>query len=143
MGMHAWHIMKEKISVGPDTKAQEVALKMISSGLPAIPVVDDTLEVLGMATEFAVLGAIRAGLDLDTITAGAMMVKTPLITDINTPLDDLVGMLLANNCCSVVALVNNNKYAGLVSRGMLMDIFTSPHYTRFSQKDRKGRFACL
>ena len=54
MAMQAWHIMREKISVGPDTPVQEVAHKIISSGLPAIPVVSETLEVLGMASEHAV-----------------------------------------------------------------------------------------
>jgi len=35
MAIQAWHIMKEKISVTPETTAQDIALKMISSGLAA------------------------------------------------------------------------------------------------------------
>jgi predicted transcriptional regulator len=143
MAIQAWHIMREKISVGPDTPVQEVTHKIISSGLPAIPVVSETLEVLGMASEHAVLGAIRQGLDLERITAASIMVKTPITAEITTSPDELIQMMLANNCCSVITIVNNGKYAGVVSRHMLMDVFTSPHYSRFAQKDRKGPFVCL
>lgn len=143
MGLQAWHIMREKISVGPDTSAREVAHKMISSGLPAIPVVSETMQVLGMTTEHAILGAIRQGLDLEQITAASIMIKTPITADITTSPDDLIQMMIVNNCCSVVTIMNNGKYAGAVSRHMLMDVFTSPNYSRFAQKDRKGPFVCL
>ena len=100
-------------------------------------------EVLGLATEHAILGAIRQGLDLEQLTAATLMVKAPLIADISTSPEELIQMMLKNNCCSVVTIVNNGKYAGVVSRHMLMDIYTSPHYARFAQKDRKAPFVCL
>jgi predicted transcriptional regulator len=143
MTIQAWHIMKEKISVTPETPAQDVALKMISSGLAAIPVVNDRQEVVGLATENAILGAIRQGLDLEQLTAAILAVKAPLTTDISTSPGDLIQMMLLNNCCSVVVIVNNGKYAGVVTRHMLMDIHTSPYYARFAQKDRKAPFVCL
>jgi predicted transcriptional regulator len=143
MAIQAWHIMREKFSVRPDTSAQEVAHKIISSGLPAIPVVNESLEVLGMATEHAILGAIEQGLDPEHVTAASIMVKTPITADITTSPDDLIRMMQANNCCSVITIMNNGKYAGIVSRHMLMDIYTSPNFPRFAQKDRKGPFLCL
>ncbi|OGW41595.1 MAG: hypothetical protein A2010_18490 [Nitrospirae bacterium GWD2_57_9] len=143
MAIQAWHIMKEKISVTPETTAQDIALKMISSGLAAIPVVNDRQEVLGLATEQAVLGAIQQGLDLEQFTAASLAVKAPLTADITTSPDDLIRMMVKHNCCSVVTILNSGKYAGVVSRHMLMDIYTSPHYARFAQKDRKAPFVCL
>lgn len=143
MAMHAWHIMKEKISVRPDTTAQDVALRLISSGLPALPVVNDDQDVLGMATEHAVLNAIRQGLDLERVTASGIMIKAPITADIDTSPDELIRMILQHNCCAVITIVKEGKYAGVVSRNMLMDIYTSPHYSRFAQKDRKGPFVCL
>jgi len=143
MAIQAWHIMREKISVGPDTSAQEVAHKLISSGLPAIPVVSNTQEVLGMATEHAVLGAIQGGLDLGQITAGSIMIKTPLQADAATSPDELISMMQVNNCCSVITIVKNGKYAGVVSRHMLMDVYTSPNFPRYAQKEKKGPFVCI
>jgi predicted transcriptional regulator len=141
MSAHAWHIMREKISVGPDTNAREVTMKIISSGLAAMPVVDDNRELLGVVSENAILDAIRDERDLDSIPASTIMVPAPIITDADTPTKELIGLLL-KSCCSIVVVVKENKYVGVISRHMLMDIFTSPHFSRFSAKDRKSPFAC-
>ena len=133
--------MKEKISVGPDTTVREVAMKIISSGLAAMPVVGNNHEVLGVVSENAILDAIRNEQDLEGIPASSLMVPAPIIADAGTPTDELINLLL-KSCCSVVTVVKDNKYVGVVSRHMLMDIFTSPHYTRFAAKDRKAPFAC-
>ena len=134
--------MKEKISISPAATGQEIALKMISSGVAALPVLNGAQEVLGIATEQAILGAVHQGVDLEQITAATLLVKAPLIADISTTPGELIQMMLNNNCCSVVLIVNNGKYAGVVTRHMLMDIYTSPHYARFAQKDRKAPFVC-
>ena len=69
MNISAWHVMREKIKVGPDTTAREVTMKIISSGLAAMPVVGDAQEVLGVVSENAILDAIREGQDLESIPA--------------------------------------------------------------------------
>ena len=141
MTISAWHIMKEKISVGPDTTAQEVAMKIISSGLSAMPVTGSSHEVLGVVSENAILDAIREKRDLETIPASQIMVPAPIIADAATSTDDLVNLLL-KSCCSIVVVVKDEKYLGVVSRHNLMDVFTSPHFSRFAAKDRKAPFAC-
>jgi predicted transcriptional regulator len=141
MGICAWHIMREKISVQPDTTAREVTMKIISSGLAAMPVVGDSQEILGVVSENAILDAIREGQDLENILASKIMVPAPVIADAGTSTDDLMNLLL-KSCCSVVMVVKDKKYVGVVSRHMLMDIFTSPHYLRFAAKERKAPFAC-
>ena len=141
MGISAWHIMKEKISVNPDTTAREVAMKIIASGLAAMPVVDDHRELLGVVSENAILDAIREERDLEGIQASSIMVPAPIIVDADTPTKELINLLL-KSCCSVITVVKEKKYVGVISRHMLMDIFTSPHYSRFAAKDRKAPFAC-
>lgn len=143
MAVQAWHIMQEKISVTPDTSTQEIAHMIISSGLPAIPVVSETMDLLGMVTEHAILGAIRQGLDLQEITAASLMIKTPIIADVTASPDDLIHLMMVHNCCSVIAIMNRGKYAGAVSRHMLIDVYTSPRYARFAQDDSKSPFVCL
>ena len=141
MGICAWHIMREKISVQPDTTAREVAMKIISSGLAAMPVVGDNQEVLGIVSENAILDAIREDQYLESIPASKLMVHAPVIADAGTSTDELITLLL-KSCCSVVTVVKDKKYVGVVSRHMLMDIFTSPHYVRFAAKERQAPFAC-
>lgn len=141
MGICAWHIMKEKVSVGPDATAREVAMKIISSGLAAMPVVDKENVLLGVVSENAILDAIRSKEDLEAIPASKITVPAPIIVDANAPTDELINLLL-KSCCSVITVVRDGKYVGVVSRHMMMDIFTSPHYARFASKDRKAPFAC-
>jgi predicted transcriptional regulator len=142
MAIAAWHIMREKISVAPDTTAREVAMKIISSGLAAMPVVDGNRVLLGVVAENAILDLIREEWDLDSIQASAVMVPAPSIADAATSTYDIISLLL-KSCCSVVAVVKDGKYVGVISRHMMMDIFTSPNYSRFASKDRKAPFACL
>ena len=142
MAIAAWHIMREKISVAPDTTAREVAMKIISSGLAAMPVVDADRKLLGIVTENAILDLIREEWDLDSIKALTVMVPAPSVADAATSTHDIISMLL-RSCCSVIAVVKDDKYVGVISRHMMMDIFTSPNYSRFAAKDRKAPFACL
>jgi len=142
MGIAAWHIMREKISVAPDTTARETAMKIISSGLAAMPVVDVERKLLGVVSENAILDAIREERDLENIKASAIMVPAPSIADATTSTQEVMALLL-KSCCSVVAVVKDGKYVGVISRHMMMDIFTSPNYPRFASKDRKAPFACL
>ncbi len=142
MGITAWHLMKEKISVGPNATARDVAMKLISSGLAAMPVVNENQELEGVVSENAILDAIRGKLDLDAIAASTITVQAPIVADAGTSPEDLVALLL-KSCCSVVTVVKEGKYVGVVSRHMLMDIFTSPNYDRFASKDRKTPFQCL
>jgi len=142
MAIAAWHIMREKISVAPDTTAREVAMKIISSGLAAMPVVDADRKLLGIVTENAILDLIREEWDLDSIKALTVMVPAPSVADAATSTHDIISLLL-KSCCSVIAVVKDDKYVGVISRHMMMDIFTSPNYSRFAAKDRKAPFACL
>ncbi len=52
MEISAWRVMREMISVAPDTTARKAVMKITSSGLPAMPVVDDNREVLGVVNEW-------------------------------------------------------------------------------------------
>ncbi len=143
MSINAWHIMKEKISVGPDTPALEISNRMTSSGFPGLPVVNESQELLGMVNELHILEAMQKCDDLETATAKQLMIDPPLVADANSTPEELISMQLANRCCAVIPIMRNGKYVGLVSRHLLMEVLTSPYYARFSQKDRKGPFVCM
>jgi predicted transcriptional regulator len=117
-------------------------MKIISSGLAAMPVVDKDHTLLGVVSENAILDAIRSKESLDGIPARKITVPAPIIVDADTPTDELINLLL-KNCCSVITVVRDGKYVGVVSRHMMMDIFTFPNYQRFASKDHKAQFQCL
>lgn len=141
MSLRAKQIMKERISVGPDTTVQEAARKMMSYGQPGLPVVNDRMEVVGVVTEFNVLGAIREGMKLDTITVKRIMAEKPLTADSETPSKDLIPMMLLNNF-TFIPIVSRNKYVGMVSRQSIMDACVSPDYNEFSFREQKELCSC-
>ena len=141
MALRAKQIMKERISVGPDTSVKEAARKMTSYGQPGLPVVNDKMEVVGVITEFNVLGAIREGMKLNTITVARIMTTDPTTADIETPGEDLIQMMLLNNF-TLIPIVNKNKYVGMVSRHSIMDACVSPDYNEFSFSEQKELCAC-
>ncbi len=141
MPLRARHIMREKLAVGQDTTVKDAVHRIISSGQPGLPVVSDQMEVIGIITEFNILGAIREGMDLGEIPVARIMSKEPTVADINTSINDLIQMMLLENF-TIVPIVKNNKYVGMVSRHMIMDAYMSPHYYLFLNEDRKGPFLC-
>ncbi len=128
--------MSGKISVAANTAVKEVAHKMITHGLPGMPVVNENMEVVGVVTEFNILGAVREGMDLGKITASRIMTADPATADINTSTNDLIQVMLLNNY-TVLPILNNGKYAGVVSRFSIMDALVSPDYSVFSAKELK------
>jgi len=141
MEMRAKHIMREGVFVRPETAVKDVAHKIISTGLPGLPVINDTMEVMGIVTEFNVLGAMREGFDLEAITATRIMTTDPITADIATSANDLIQMMLLNNF-TLIPIVANNKYVGVVSRHIIMDTMLSPFYANFTARERKGPFVC-
>ncbi len=141
MPLRARHIMREKLAVGQDTTVKDAVHRIISSGQPGLPVVSDKMEVIGIITEFNVLGAIREGMDLGEIPVARIMSKEPTVADINISINDLIQMMLLENF-TIVPIVNNNRYVGVVSRHMIMDAYLSPQYYLFLNEDRKGPFLC-
>lgn len=135
--------VQEKIGVSPDTSAMEISNRITSSGFPGLPVVNDSQELVGMVNDFHILEAIQKCVDLEKVTAEQLRVKPPLVADSNATPEEPVSMQLDNRCCAAIPIIHNGKYVGLVSRHLLMEVFTSPYYARFSQKDRKGPFVCL
>ncbi len=141
MTMLAKHIMREKSAVSSATTVKDVVHRLISSGQPGLPVVNDTREVIGVITEFNILGAIREGMDLEKITAERIMSKNPTTADIHTPMSDLIQMMLLDNF-TIIPIENNKQYVGVVSRYSIMDAYVSPHFMNFAAGDRKGPFTC-
>jgi CBS domain-containing protein len=59
--MAARHLLGKKVGLDVDSTGREIAYKFLSSGYPGLPVVDVRMEVIGVVTEYDLLGAIKAG----------------------------------------------------------------------------------
>ncbi len=136
MALRAKDLMRKKASVAEDDTVKEAAHKMITTGMPGLAVVNGQMEVVGVVTEFNVLGAIREGMDLEKVSVGRIMTKQPATADVNTDCRDLIQMMLLDNY-TIIPIVNNGKCAGVVSRLAVMDANLSPRYSSITSKDKK------
>ena len=135
MALRAKDLMRKKVAVGRDTTVKEAAHKMITTGMPGLPVVNDQMEVVGVVTEFNVLGALREGMDLEKTSVGRIMTIQPVTADINAGCHDLIQMMLLDNY-SIIPIVNNAKCVGVVSRLSIMDANLSARYSSITSRQQ-------
>jgi len=117
-----------------NTSGREVVYKMMASGCPGIPVVNEQSEVIGIVSMCDILKTAKEkGSEIDKITAEQIMSKTPITADRDTSLDDLAKIMFENNY-SVIPIVNKKKLVGIVSAREIIDTYVEPHlYTSFEE----------
>ena len=124
----------KNVSVSQNETGRNIANKLITTRLPGIPVVDSqNKKVVGIVTEFDILSALRKGLDLDEFTAERIMSTAPATADIDTPVNDLIEMMIKNNS-TMVPITKNNKLAGIIDRCSIMEGYMAPGADRYLAK---------
>lgn len=91
------------------------------------------MEVIGIITEFDLLGAIREGMKVDEIIAERIMSKEPKTADLETPAEELIEMMLENNF-TVIPIVKDKKLTGIVSRFAIIDASVEPGFYRYFEE---------
>lgn len=132
--IRAKYIMCKRTAVEKNTKGREVVYRMMASGCPGIPVVDDKTEVVGIVSMCDVLRVAREkGSDMDKISAEQMMSNKPVTADPDTSLEDLAKIMGENNY-SVIPIVKGKKLVGVVSGREIVDTYVEPHmYSTFEE----------
>ena len=101
-------------------RGRDVAMKLLSEDYSSLPVVDDDGFVVGIISEFDILGAIRAGRKLDELTAGDMMTKNPLCVEEDMPVDRIIDLMTEKHLIRV-PVVRDGRLAGSISRRNILD----------------------
>jgi CBS domain-containing protein len=122
-----------RTTISPDETGKEIVYRLMTTGFPGLPVVNENKEIMGIVTEFDILGNIREGKNLDEITAGQIMSKEPITTGIETPVEYLIEMMLENNC-TIIPIVKDKKLVGVVDRHSIIDAFVEPLHDRYIDK---------
>ena len=132
--IRAKYVMCKRTAVLKNTTGREVVYKMMASGCPGIPVINEQSEVIGIVSMCDILKAAKEkGSEIDKITAEQIMSKTPITAERDTSLDDLAKMMVENNY-SVIPIVNKKKLVGIVSAREIIDTYVEPHlYSTFEE----------
>ena len=125
MGIKTEHVMQKRAAVKPDSTVREIAYKLMYTGYPGLPVVDENMHVLGIVTELDLLKIMRDGRDVDAVKAESFMTKQPKTASPDSRVNELMDMMISNNF-TLIPIVKNGKLMGVVSRNSVMETFVEP-----------------
>ncbi len=106
-------------SATKDTGAELLASYMME-GFGSIPIVDDQNKLVGIVSEFDLLGALRRGKKLEEVTAGEILTASPISVTKDTDVMTLVDVLQNNHLIRVPVLDNKGSLIGIVARRDLL-----------------------
>ena len=132
--IRAKYIMCNKSSVLKDATGRDIVFKLMATGCPGLPVVNEGSEVIGMETMCDMLAASKEkGEGVSEMTAEQVMSKVSITADPDTPVDELSKLMVENNY-SVIPIVKGKKLLGVVSGREIVDTFVEPHlYSVFNE----------
>jgi len=125
--------MLKRAAVESETSGRETIYKLLSKGLPCIPVVNDEFEVIGVVSEMDLLNALNSGKDADAFTAADVMTKDPKTVAMDTPVREIVS-LMTGNTYTMLPVLKDKKLAGLVTCQSVLEAWLEPvKYSRYSR----------
>ncbi len=122
-----------RIFISPDTTGKEIVYRLMTTGFPGLPVVNANMEIMGIVTEFDILGNIREGKDLDKIVAKEIMTKDPRTAGMETTVEKLIEIMLENNF-TIIPIVKDRKLVGVVDRHSIIDAYVEPVLQRYIEE---------
>ncbi len=106
-------------SATKDTGAEQLASYMMD-GFGSVPIVDDQNKLVGIVSEFDLLGALRKGKKLEEVMAGEILTANPISVTKDTDVMTLVDVLQNNHLIRVPVLDNKGSLIGIVARRDLL-----------------------
>ena len=115
-GLKAADIMQPEVQVAHvHTKADVMASLMIE-GFGGVPIVNDKRHLVGIVTEFDLLGALDAGKRLPDLEAKQLMTKSVVSVSAQTDVRTLIYVLQTNHLIRVPVVDREGTLVGIVAR---------------------------
>jgi CBS domain-containing protein len=92
-----------------------------------MPVTDSDGKVVGVITEIDLLRQIREGKDLEKLKANEIMTKDPVTVDINTPLDNVLNLMIGKNIIRI-PVTEEGRLVGVIARRDILRYFFQPEF---------------
>ena len=110
-----------------NTIGRDLAIKLLSGMYSGLPVVDDKGKVVGVVSEFDLLKAIRDGKALEQVKAEDIMSKNPICVSENTPVEEIIDLMMKHNIIRV-PVVRNDNLVGVISRCDILSSIVEPEF---------------
>ena len=110
-----------------NTIGRDLAIKLLSGMYSGLPVVDDKGKVVGVVSEFDLLKAMRGGKALEQVKAEDIMSKNPICVSENTPVEEVIDLMMKHNIIRV-PVVRNDNLVGVISRCDILSSIVEPEF---------------
>jgi CBS domain-containing protein len=118
------------VSARKNASARDIAMQVLSGLYSGMPVTDENGKVIGVVTEFDLLGQVCEGRELVKLTAGDVMTKNPITVDVNTSLNDLLKSMMENNIVRV-PVTEEGRLVGIIARCDILRAFIEPEFVTY------------
>lgn len=124
MKLFAKDIMFPRVSLYVKDKGSELVKKLMVN-YPALPVVNDNLEVVGIVSEYDVLDALKEKRTINEFSAESLMscghaehgvCNEPVTVTADTPIEDIVETLYKERLSLLPVVDAKKKLVGLITR---------------------------
>jgi CBS domain-containing protein len=115
--LKAFDLMSQQVIVAKEnTNAEQISSRLLAGEFNGVPVVDDNGAVIGIVTAIDILKAIQGGKKLNAMLARDIMTPNPSTIKRDTPLEEIIRILVEKEIVLVPVVEDNNKLIGVVAR---------------------------
>lgn len=118
------------LSARKNASARDIALQLLSGLFSGMPVTDEDGRVIGMVTEFDLLGNICEGKELSKLTAEDIMSENTITADVNTPVRDILNIMLDKNVIRL-PITEEGRLVGIVARCDILKAYIEPEFVTY------------
>ncbi len=118
------------MSARKNASARDIALQLLNGFYSGMPVTDDDGKVIGVVTEFDILAQLHKGKELTKINAGDIMVKNVLTVDVNTPVADVMKIMLDKDVIRV-PVTEKERLVGVIARCDILKSYMEPEFVSY------------
>jgi CBS domain-containing protein len=133
--MNAHDVMSVNIVAAKDNAtAIEIATRLVLGPFNGLPIIDDQGKVTGIITTIDLLQAIKEGKNLDDMSAGDLMTRSPAVIYQDTTTTEMIDIMYRKRIDMLPVVEEDQRLIGIVSR---QDILREKLNERFVTIDRK------
>jgi len=110
-------VMEKEVQFGHKETKGDVLASLMIEGFGGVPIVDNNQRLIGIVTEFDLLGVLDTGKKLSDISAGQIMTHETISVTPDTDIRTLIYVLQTNHVIRVPVIDNKDgKLIGIVAR---------------------------
>jgi len=119
------------LAAARSTTARDLAIQMLMGGFSGIPITERDGAIVGIVSELDIIRALRAGKNLDSVTATEIMTAEVITVNSDATVEEVMEIMDTKQIVRVPVL-EDGKLVGVVSRPDVLRAAIEPKFMRFS-----------